>query len=49
MGATMLSQFLQGMIGPVSALAMVQVAITVIVLGLGATLLKIRPMGGDRA
>jgi Flp pilus assembly protein protease CpaA len=45
----MLSQFLQGMIGPVSALAMVQVAITVIVLTIGAALFKIRPMGGSDA
>jgi iron(III) transport system permease protein len=49
MGATMLSQFLQGMIGPVSALAMVQVAITVVVLAVGATLFKIRPLGGTDA
>jgi iron(III) transport system permease protein len=49
MGATMLSQFIQGSIGPVSALAMVQVAVTVIVLAVGAKLFKIRAMGGDDA
>ncbi len=49
MGATMLSQFIQGSIGPVSALAMVQVAVTVTVLAVGAKLFKIRAMGGDDA
>jgi iron(III) transport system permease protein len=49
MGATMLTQFIQGSIGPVSALAMVQVAVTVTVLAVGAKLFKIRPMGGDDA
>jgi iron(III) transport system permease protein len=49
MGATMLSQFIQGSIGPVSALAMVQVAVTVSVLAVGAKLFKIRAMGGDDA
>ena len=47
MGATMLSQFIQGMIGPVSALAMVQVAITVVVLAIGAKVFKIGVTGGD--
>src|SRR5919206_4539118 len=37
-GATMLSQFIQGTIGPVAALAMVQVLVTVAVLALGAKL-----------
>jgi iron(III) transport system permease protein len=46
-GATMLSQFIQGTIGPVSALAMVQVAVTVAVLALGAKLFKINPTGGN--
>ena len=45
-GTTMLSQFIQGMVGPVAALAMVQVLVTVAVLALGAKLFKIRPMGG---
>ena len=47
MGATMLSQFIQGMIGPVSALAMVQVAITVAVLAAGAKVFKIGVTGDD--
>jgi iron(III) transport system permease protein len=47
MGATMLSQFIQGTIGPVSALAMVQVAITVVVLAVGAKVFKIGVTGGD--
>jgi iron(III) transport system permease protein len=46
MGATMLSQFIQGAIGPVSALAMVQVAITVVVLAVGAKVFKIGATGG---
>ena len=46
-GATMLSQFIQGTIGPVSALAMVQVAVTVAVLAVGAKLFKINPTGGN--
>jgi iron(III) transport system permease protein len=46
-GATMLSQFIQGTIGPVSALAMVQVAVTVVVLAVGAKVFKINPTGGD--
>lgn len=46
-GATMLSQFIQGTIGPVSALAMVQVAVTVAVLAFGAKVFKINPSGGD--
>jgi iron(III) transport system permease protein len=49
MGATMLSQFIQGTIGPVSALAVVQVAITVVVLTIGAKLFKIGVTGGDHA
>ncbi|NUT54905.1 MAG: iron ABC transporter permease, partial [Thermoleophilia bacterium] len=47
MGATMLSQFIQGMVGPVSALAMVQVVITVVVLTVGAKLFKIGVTGGE--
>ncbi|MBA3243874.1 MAG: iron ABC transporter permease [Actinobacteria bacterium] len=47
MGATMLAQFIQGAVGPVSALAMVQVAITVVVLSIGAKLFKIGVTGGD--
>jgi len=47
MGATMLSQFIQGMVGPVSALAMVQVVITVVVLALGARLFKIGVTRGE--
>ena len=39
-GTTMLSQFIQGTVGPVAALAMVQVGVTVVVLGLGARLFK---------
>jgi iron(III) transport system permease protein len=39
-GVTMLNQFEQGIIGPVSALAVVDVAITAIVLGVGALLVK---------
>lgn len=45
-GTTMLSQFIQGMVGPVAALALVQVAATVVVLGIGARLFKIR-LAGD--
>ncbi len=46
MGATMLSQFIQGLIGPVSALAMVQVAITIVVLAVGSKVFKIGVTGG---
>jgi iron(III) transport system permease protein len=49
MGATMLSQFIQGMIGPVSALAMVQIVVTLAVLAIGAKVFKIRPLGGTDA
>jgi hypothetical protein len=45
----MLSQFIQGTVGPVAALAMVQVAITVVVLGIGAKLFKIGVTGGHDA
>ena len=48
MGATMLSQFIQGTVGPVSALAMVQVVITVVVLAIGAKVFKIGVTGGER-
>jgi len=46
MGTVMLSQFQQGFIGQVAALAMVQVAVTVIVLGIGARLFKLGALGG---
>jgi iron(III) transport system permease protein len=49
MGATMLTQFIQGAIGPVAALAVVQVAITVAVLAIGAKLFKIGVTGGHDA
>jgi iron(III) transport system permease protein len=48
-GTTMLSQFIQGSVGPVAALAMVQVAFTVLVLGVGARLFKIGVTGGHDA
>jgi iron(III) transport system permease protein len=48
-GTTMLSQFIQGSVGPVAALAVVQVAITIVVLGLGARLFKIGVTGGHDA
>jgi len=47
MGATMLAQFIQGTVGPVSALAVVQVVITVVVLSIGARLFKIGVTGGE--
>lgn len=49
MGTTMLSQFIQGTVGPVAALAMVQVAVTVVVLALGAKLFKLGGIGGHDA
>ena len=48
-GTTMLSQFIQGSVGPVAALAMVQVAFTVLVLGVGSRLFKIGVTGGHDA
>jgi iron(III) transport system permease protein len=45
-GTTMLDTFLQGIVGPVASLAMVQVGVTVIVLALGTLLFKIRVTGG---
>ena len=45
-GTTMLDTFLQGIVGPVASLAMVQVAITLLVLGVGAFVFKIRVTGG---
>jgi len=48
-GTTMLSSFIQGMVGPVAALAMVQVAVTVVVLGVGARLFKIGVTGAHDA
>ena len=47
MGATMLAQFIQGLVGPVSALAMVQVVITVVVLSIGAKIFKIGVSGEE--
>jgi iron(III) transport system permease protein len=49
MGATMLSQFIQGAVGPVAALAMVQVAVTVVVLAIGSKVFKISTTGGHDA
>jgi iron(III) transport system permease protein len=49
MGTTMLSQFIQGTIGPVAALAMVQVAVTIVVLVIGSRLFKIGVTGGHDA
>src|SRR5215210_2815096 len=49
MGATMLTHFIQGSVGPVAALAMVQVAVTVVVLGVGAKVFKIGATGGHDA
>jgi iron(III) transport system permease protein len=48
-GTTMLSSFIQGTVGPVAALAMVQVAVTVVVLAIGARLFKIGVAGGHDA
>jgi hypothetical protein len=43
----MLAQFIQGAVGPVAALAMVQVVITVVVLSVGAKLFKVGVTGGE--
>jgi iron(III) transport system permease protein len=48
-GTTMLSSFIQGVVGPVAALAMVQVAVTVVVLAVGAKVFKIGVAGGHDA
>ena len=48
-GTTMLSQFIQGSVGPVAALAVVQVSVTLVVLGIGARLFKIGVTGGHDA
>jgi len=48
-GTTMLDTFLQGIVGPVASLAMVQVGVTVVVLALAAFVLKIRVTGGHDA
>jgi len=48
-GTTMLDTFLQGIVGPVASLAMVQVGITVIILALGTFVFKIRMPGGHDA
>jgi hypothetical protein len=45
----MLDTFLQGIVGPVASLAMVQVGVTVLVLTLGAFVFKIRVTGGHDA
>src|SRR3954447_6196868 len=45
-GTTMLDTFLQGIVGPVASLAMVQVGVTVLVLFLGTVVFKIRVTGG---
>jgi len=49
MGTTMLSQFIQGTVGPVAALAVVQVAITLVVLAIGARVLKLGVKGDHGA
>jgi len=49
MGATMLSEFIQGAVGPVAALAMVQVAVTVVVLLVGSKVFNIETTGGRDA
>jgi iron(III) transport system permease protein len=49
MGTTMLSQFIQGTVGPVAALAVVQVAITLIVLAVGVRFLKLGLKGDHDA
>jgi iron(III) transport system permease protein len=48
-GTTMLTQFIQGMIGPVAALAVVQVVVTVVVLAVGARVFKLGISGGHDA
>jgi iron(III) transport system permease protein len=48
-GTTMLDTFLQGFVGPVASLAMVQVGVTVIVLALGTFVFKVRVTGGHDA
>jgi iron(III) transport system permease protein len=48
-GTTMLDTFLQGIVGPVASLAMVQVGVTVIVLAIGTLVFKIRVTGGHES
>lgn len=48
-GTVMLTTFLQGIVGPVASLAMVQVGVTVVVLVLGTVVLKARVTGGHDA
>jgi len=48
-GTTMLSSFIQGVVGPVAALAMVQIAITVVVLAVGSRVFKLGVGGGHDA
>lgn len=46
-GATMVSQFVQGTLGPVAALAMVQIGLTLLVLVVGSRVFKIGVPGGS--
>jgi iron(III) transport system permease protein len=46
MGVTMLDSFHQGIIGPVAALAMIQVVITVVVIAFGSRFFASRLFGG---
>jgi iron(III) transport system permease protein len=48
-GTTMLSTFIQGVVGPVAALAMVQVGVTVLVLAVGARVFRLGGAGGHGA
>jgi iron(III) transport system permease protein len=48
-GTTMLSEFIQGTVGPVAALAVVQVAVTILVLAIGAQLFRSRASGSHDA
>jgi iron(III) transport system permease protein len=48
-GTTMLSSFIQGVVGPVAALAMVQVAVTAVVLAVGTKVFKTGVTGGHDA
>jgi len=48
-GTTMLDSFLQGIVGPVASLAVVQIGVTVVVLAVGTLFLKVRVTGGHDA
>jgi iron(III) transport system permease protein len=48
-GTTMLSSFIQGVVGPVAALAMVQVLVTAVVLAVGTRVFKTGVTGGHDA